>query len=77
MEQQKQKNNWFLILFGGVGLIYAIGNLAAPLFIQGAGIEIHVWNLELRGTPAVIVGLGYAALGLVLVLSGLRGKKEL
>jgi hypothetical protein len=76
MESNAKKHNVFLILIGGLAIAYAFAKLLAPVVIEGAGVEFHVWNLELRGTPAVVVSLGYAALGLVLLLLGLKGSSR-
>ena len=73
-----EKNNgnskkWFQIIFGIAFVVYALINLLFPPIFESASPQFHVWNLELRGSPAVVVGLIFAALGFLLALAGWKG----
>lgn len=69
---EKKNKNWLAIIFGVAIVGYALFNLVIPPLIENASPRFHVWNLELRGTPAIVVGLSFLAGGILSVLAGWR-----
>ena len=51
--------HFFLLSMGlSIFVYWLYKSVVVPVFLGGE-IEFHVWNLYLKGNPAIVAGLGY------------------
>ena len=64
-----KQGNYIFIVIGSFMLLYAIYQLITG---YSNGFQFHIWNLELRGTEALIINITFIVACSLLIYSSLR-----